>query len=54
VSHEGIAWKIKVKSGDKEIEVIGLTPEMVKKWFDELEQKYMKAGHGKVALGKVE
>jgi hypothetical protein len=42
MSHEvGVAWKIKVKDGDVEIEVIGLTPEIVKKWFDELEKKYL-------------
>jgi hypothetical protein len=43
MSHEiGVAWKIKVKDGDVEIEVIGMQPDKVKQWFDELEKKYLK------------
>jgi hypothetical protein len=37
-----ITWKIKVKDGDVEVEVVGMNPEFVKKWFDELEKKYLK------------
>jgi len=38
---KGINWKIKVKTPDAEIEVIGLVPDLTKKWFDELEKKYL-------------
>lgn len=41
MSHEVcVAWKIKLKKGIIEIEVVGMNPEIVKKWFDELEKKY--------------
>lgn len=43
MSHEvGVRWKIKVKVGDNEIEVVGMHPTRVKKWFDDLEKKYFK------------
>jgi len=43
MSHEvGVAWKIKVKAGNNEIEVVGMNPNAVKKWFDELEKTYFK------------
>ena len=37
----GVSWKIKVKIGDKEIEVVGVTPEYTYKWFKELEKTYL-------------
>jgi hypothetical protein len=37
----GVNWKIKVKSGDFEVEVVGMNPDTTKKWFDELEKKYL-------------
>lgn len=43
MSHEiGIAWKIKVKHDDTEVEVIGMNPARVEKTFKELEEKYLK------------
>jgi len=38
----GVRWKIKVKAGANEIEIIGMNSEQTKKWFDELEKKYFK------------
>lgn len=43
MSQEVLArWKIRVKVGDKEIEVIAGDLHTAKKWFDELEKKYLK------------
>ncbi len=36
-----VNYKIKVKRGEVEIEVIGLIPQTTKAWFDELEKKYL-------------
>lgn len=36
------AWKIRVKEGDVEVEVVGMNPEATKKLFDELAKKYLK------------
>jgi hypothetical protein len=38
---KGVNWKIKVRDGDVEIEVVGLTADTTKKWFDELEKTYL-------------
>ena len=36
-----IAWKIKVKKGNYEVEVAGPSHEIVQKMFEELVKKYM-------------
>lgn len=44
MSHEvGVSWKIKVKVDDKEIEVVGMSPDYTYKWFKELEKRYLSA-----------
>jgi hypothetical protein len=35
-----IIWKIRVKRGGIEVEVVGMNPEMTKKLFDEIAKKY--------------
>ena len=34
-------WKIRVKKGNSEVEVVGPSPEIVQKMFEELVKKYM-------------
>lgn len=45
MSHEiGVKWKIRIKKaemGKIEIEVVGMDLDTTKKWFDELQKKYI-------------
>lgn len=38
----GVAWKIKVRRAELEIEVVGKYPDQTKEWFDELAKKHLK------------
>jgi len=37
-----IKWKMRVKKGDVEVEVVGMTPLETKKYFDILAEEYLK------------
>jgi hypothetical protein len=41
MADEGINWKIKVRRGEIEVEVIGVADDWTYKTFKELEKKYL-------------